>query len=141
MEYSNTIQDSELKLCSGCQQFYGKKETNYMCSQCFKEISNTNKVNAEKSPVKMMDSLPSEIIEAKTLVNSQKIEAPKVNEVAPVAKVEDAKMEAAGTPETAQKDVNMEIAAPPAPKKKNRCHFCNKKMGMLSIQCKCGFSF
>lgn len=30
------------QLCSNCYMFYGTKETNFMCSKCFREIKNTN---------------------------------------------------------------------------------------------------
>eukprot|EP00345_Euplotes_harpa_P015479 CAMPEP_0168341296 /NCGR_PEP_ID=MMETSP0213-20121227/14589_1 /TAXON_ID=151035 /ORGANISM="Euplotes harpa, Strain FSP1.4" /LENGTH=120 /DNA_ID=CAMNT_0008347725 /DNA_START=17 /DNA_END=379 /DNA_ORIENTATION=+ len=40
MEYSNSeISDSESRPCQNCQQFYGTKATNFMCSKCFKELS------------------------------------------------------------------------------------------------------
>ena len=40
MEYSNSeASDNGPKICSKCQQFYGTKETGFMCSKCFKEGS------------------------------------------------------------------------------------------------------
>lgn len=42
MEYSNSdVSDSELKMCSKCQQFYGTKATAFMCSKCFKESNSS----------------------------------------------------------------------------------------------------
>jgi hypothetical protein len=40
MEYSNNdASDDELKLCSNCQQFYGTKQSCFLCSKCFKETN------------------------------------------------------------------------------------------------------
>ena len=37
MEFnSNEMESNETRLCSGCQKFFGGKDTNYMCSLCFK---------------------------------------------------------------------------------------------------------
>ena len=51
MEYNNSteISDSETKLCSGCQQFYGSRATNFMCSRCFKNSQSNVANNMEES--------------------------------------------------------------------------------------------
>ena len=52
MEYNNSaeISDSQSQPCPGCQTFFGTKETNYMCSQCWKntQTSNTSSTNENK---------------------------------------------------------------------------------------------
>ena len=55
--------DSDTRqLCGNCHSFYGTKDTDFLCSKCFREQAATEKKEAEaKSPIK---ELVKEVAEA-----------------------------------------------------------------------------
>ncbi|CAI2381394.1 unnamed protein product [Moneuplotes crassus] len=128
MEYNNSteISDNELQLCPGCQTFFGRKETNYMCSKCFKGSQASQPSDStQKDQVKVSEitEKPSEEL----LISS----TPPV----PSKDIEMVPQEEASTEEK-------KVAEVTAPKpKKNRCNHCNKKTGLLGFSCKCELNF
>ena len=58
MEYSNSsdINENESRLCSNCQTFFGTKDTNFMCSKCFKE-NKSEKASDDKESVDVYNQL------------------------------------------------------------------------------------
>ena len=50
------------QLCGNCSMFYGTKDTNFLCSKCFRETAAAEKKEAEEqSPIK---ELVKEVAEA-----------------------------------------------------------------------------
>ena len=152
MNYNHTDTDSkcESQLCTNCQQFYGTKDTGFLCSSWFKQAKN------KKSQVLKSEIRSSEIFNnndgdlAQNLIGGDS-----VNQAFEIGKgfglvkktqescCEEAKKQPADV-ETAVEHTNNDdkaIGEKTVHRKKNRCHFCNKKTGLLGIVCKWGFKF
>mmetsp|Transcript_5113 Transcript_5113/g.5843 ORF Transcript_5113/g.5843 Transcript_5113/m.5843 type:complete len:133 (+) Transcript_5113:42-440(+) len=132
MEYNNSsdFSEDETKLCSRCQQFYGGRATNYMCSKCFTDKQNANATSVGEINDPSRTETPSKVTE-KTLTSSF---TPEVNK--------DALMQTEEAPKMEEKKVTEAPASQkktPAPKK--RCSECNKKTGLLGFKCDCGLNF
>ena len=152
MEYSNTseVNDNEPRLCPKCQSFFGTKDTNFMCSKCFKESKAEAPVD-KKDSIEMYSQVTQqtgkeplndvrERIESDLTADDDKIKEPE-------EKKDDAK-----PPEKPKVSINSnfhgDIGKKTSPgshatviQKKNRCQYWNKKTGLLGIECKCGYNF
>lgn len=99
------------KLCVKCFQFFGTKDTSYLCSKCFKETLNTD-VKKEASPIKKIE-------------NTGQISKPVAAEEEEMIKSED-------------DSTNTKVTEKEEPKKakqedKNKCFTCNKKVGIYGF--------
>ena len=154
MEYSNSnsLTNDESKPCSNWQQFFGTKATNFMCSKCFNETNSVNTLTKENS-INLLKNKDFAKAGNESLIgnNPHQTTLDVLMELEPEAKVEEKKMPEA-EPEKPKvsytKPIPCEFATESSPvshhillQKKNRCHYWNKKTGLLGFDCKCGFNF
>ena len=136
MEYSNSnsLNDSESKPCSNCQQFFGTKATNFMCSKCFKENNSANTVNKESS-ISLLKSKEFVKVGNESLIgnNPHQTSLDVPMEFEPEAQPEEKKMAEAEPEKPKVSDTKLilrGIATESSPvsyhillQKKNRCHY------------------
>ncbi len=98
---STEISNNELQLCPGCQTFFGRKETNFMCSKCFKETQVEITMETEENT-----SIPSPESAEKAS------EEPKIASTKPSTKI-DVEMKDEVKVETEEKKISETIAPKP----------------------------
>ena len=117
------------QLCNSCFEFFGFKHTNFLCSKCFKE-----KCKTDEKPAKLLTKPASE-------------EATNLTETAPTSEASTPSGSRKATFEEEKVNIESKIAevlaesAKPVEKESNKCPKCTKKVSLMGIKCRCGFTF
>ncbi len=112
---NNQISDASEKpqLCRQCCEFFGNKDTDFLCSKCHKGKSNTSNAPKVSNTQFNLNNIISTAV--------SKMEEEKVHEEI--------------------KPVSMTIEQPKEQVDHKKCYICPKKTGSLGHQCKCGFTY
>ena len=89
MEYnkSSNFESDEPRLCSGCNQFYGTKATNYMCSTCFKS-SKPNNVPSQEEKLNFAKNESQQLANNEPLIAQKDVEMKETVQLEPEVKVQ-----------------------------------------------------
>ena len=110
------------QLCTNGCGFFGSPHFRGMCSQCFKTVM---KKEMEQSELPKPKEVKMNISNSSQPIEVEKIEI-KIN-----PNVEEKPMQADEKPTQVE-------GKPEEKKKSNRCHVCNKRVGLTGIVCRCG---
>ncbi|BAT05596.1 zinc finger A20 and AN1 domain-containing stress-associated protein 12 [Oryza sativa Japonica Group] len=111
--------DEQLALCSSGCGFFGSKETNNMCSKCYRDHLKAT------SPLFSSSSSPA-------TASTTDITVP----IAPATTAPTPSLKGKEEEATAAASSSAAAAAKP-----NRCVACRKKVGLLGFECRCGGTF
>eukprot|EP00397_Hematodinium_sp_SG-2012_P001106 GEMP01001107.1.p1 GENE.GEMP01001107.1~~GEMP01001107.1.p1 ORF type:complete len:192 (-),score=41.43 GEMP01001107.1:4953-5528(-) len=138
------MRDVEPKLCVNQCGFFGNPMTANMCSKCYKSIEKekdeAKDAEMPQTPLTAQDLSPEAPAFILDLAGLEKAEAcePRVEDAASAECQKDVAMAAASS----SSDMAPEEEEPRKEQpKKNRCWSCNKKIGLLGHECRCGYIF
>lgn len=147
--------DDEVRLCKGCQQFYGRQSTNFLCSGCFKQAAKEQTPSQQKPEVQALTVAPElsqpAPVEAPSQISSPK-QLPTQSQPEPAVALpeeskEEPKVEAPAVQVSAHFEsfklgpitqVNLTFCPQT---NKNKCWNCNKKVGLVQTECRCGYVY
>jgi hypothetical protein len=120
------IDNSPKKCAAGCG-FYGNPQTMNLCSKCFRTRNTASQPSVSSPPQTPATSMRPTIPTMPTTPEKPTTTSMDISSPAP----------AASTDSSSSEDIQGEDAQ----KDRTRCFCCKKKVGLLGINCRCGFTF